>query len=161
MRKAVEIRVAGPEDETWLADLWRECWGDVIVVSRGRVLRLPDLSTFVAWDGGERVGAASYHLEGEAAELVSLNAVESGKGVGSALIEAVETAVREAGGRRLWLITTNDNLDALRFYQRRGFRLVRLHAGAVDASRRLKPTIPTVGACGIPIRDEIEMEKVL
>ena len=152
----IEIRAAGPDDGAWLTALWRESWGDAIVVSRGKVLRLPELPTLVAWDGGERAGAATYRLEGDAAELASPNAVAPGKGIGSALVAAVETAVCEAGGRRLWLITTNDNLDALRFYQRRGFRLIRLHAGAIDASRRFKPSIPALGAYGIPIRDELE-----
>jgi ribosomal protein S18 acetylase RimI-like enzyme len=156
------VRVAaGPDDAAWLADLWRESWGDVIVVSRGRVHRLPDLPALIAWQAGERAGAATYYLNGEAAELTSLNAVASGQGVGSALIAAVEDAVRAAGARRLWLITTNDNVDGLRFYQRRGFRLVRLHAGAVDEARRIKPAIPKIGEHGIPIHDEIELEKWL
>lgn len=66
---------------------------------------------------------------------------------------------RRAGCTRLWLVTTNDNLDALRFYQRRGFRLSRLRPGAVDLSRQtLKPEIPEVGTFGIAIRDELELE---
>ena len=76
------------------------------------------------------------------------------------MIEAVRLLARRQGCTRLWVITTNDNVDALRFYQRRGFRLVRVHRGAVDRSRaRLKPEIPSVGAYGIPLRDEIELEK--
>jgi hypothetical protein len=67
---------------------------------------------------------------------------------------------RRQGCARLWVITTNDNVDALRFYQRRGFCLVRVHRGAVDRSRAgLKPEIPAVGAYGIPLRDEIELER--
>jgi ribosomal protein S18 acetylase RimI-like enzyme len=58
-------------------------------------------------------------------------------------------------------VTTNDNVDALRFYQRRGFRLAALRAGAVeDARARLKPEIPWTGADGIELRDELELEKV-
>src|SRR5687768_6249660 len=102
---------SGQDDESWLADLWRESWGAVIVVSRGRVHRLSDLAALIAWNGDVRVGAATYHLDGDVAELTSLNAVMPGKGVGSALIAAVERAVRELGVRRLWLITTNDNVD--------------------------------------------------
>jgi acetolactate synthase regulatory subunit len=50
-------------------------------------------------------------------------------------------------------------VDALRFYQRRGFRLAALHAGAVDDSRaRLKPEIPVTGDHGIALRDELELE---
>ena len=88
-------------------------------------------------------------------EVLTLHAAERGRGVGTALIEA---AAERLG--RLWLITTNDNVDALRFYQRRGFRLVALHRGAVDESRaRLKPEIPETGDHGIPLRDELELER--
>ena len=65
---------------------------------------------------------------------------------------------RAAGLRRVWLVTTNDNLDALRFYQRRGLRIAAVHPGAVDRSRAVKPTIPLVDAYGIPLRDELIME---
>ena len=82
-------------------------------------------------------------------------------GWGTALVDAATAVARAAGCRRVWLITTNDNIDALRFYQRRGFTLVAVHAGAIDAARRVKPAIPRVGGHGIPIRDEIELERRL
>ena len=64
------------------------------------------------------------------------------------------------GSTRLWLITTNDNVDALRFYQRRGFRLVAIDRDAVERSRAtLKPGIPRTGLHGIPIRDELTLER--
>jgi ribosomal protein S18 acetylase RimI-like enzyme len=66
-------------------------------------------------------------------------------------------AAIRAGCVRLWLITTNDNLHALGFYQKSGFRLVALHPDAVAESRRLKPSIPEVGLDTIPLRDEIEL----
>jgi RimJ/RimL family protein N-acetyltransferase len=79
----------------------------------------------------------------------------------SALVETVERLAADSGCDRLWLITTNDNTDALRFYQRRGFRLAALHRGAVDDSRsRLKPDIPRIGDHGIDLRDELELDKV-
>ena len=93
-------------------------------------------------------------------EILTLHADEQWRGAGTALIEAVGQLARQQGCARLWVITTNDNVDALRFYQRRGFCLVNVHRGAVDRSRaRLKPEIPPVGAYGIPLRDEIELEK--
>ncbi|MDQ4096453.1 MAG: GNAT family N-acetyltransferase, partial [Actinomycetota bacterium] len=78
-----------------------------------------------------------------------------------ALVEAVTSAVAEQGARELWLVTTNDNLDALRFYQRRGFRLSEVRAGAVDASRAVKPVIPAIGRYGIPLRDELILVRAL
>jgi GNAT superfamily N-acetyltransferase len=93
-------------------------------------------------------------------EILTLHAGERWHGAGSALIEAIGHLARRQGCTRLWVITTNDNVDALRFYQRRGFCLVRVHRDAVDRSRAsLKPEIPPVGSYGIPLRDEIELER--
>lgn len=108
------------------------------------------------------VGLVTYRPDGADCEVSTLYVVESWRGVGTALMEAVVDAARHAGCRRLWLVTTNDNVDALRFYQRRGFRLAQLRAGAVDESRtRLKPSIPEVGDHGIGIHDEIVLERRL
>jgi GNAT superfamily N-acetyltransferase len=100
----------------------------------------------------------TYHIEGDACEIVSLDSLVEGIGIGAALIEAVKDAALAAGCTRLWLITTNDNLHALRLYQKRGFVLAALHRNALEVSRRLKPQIPLVGLDGIPLRDEIELE---
>ncbi|BAS26305.1 acetyltransferase [Limnochorda pilosa] len=153
-------------DRAWLEQLWTAEWGGTTMISRGKRHRLDDLEARIAWQGGERVGAVTYRIGSEAGgapecEVLSLNARLEGKGIGSLLLEAVEAVAREAGCRRVWLTTTNDNLDALRFYQRRGYRLAALYPGAVDAARDAKPTIPRVGDHGIPIHDEIELEKGL
>lgn len=165
-----EERVQGPiiivpprseSDKAWLTDLWRSEWGGEIMVTKGKVHRLEDMEAIIAWAGQERVGAATYRLEGDSCELMSLNAQSEGKGIGGALLSAIEEMARNAGCSRVWLITSNDNLDALRFYQRRGYRLVAVYPGAIDETRKLKPSIPLVGYHGIPIRDEIELEKRL
>ena len=92
-------------------------------------------------------------------ELLTLHAATRLSGIGSALVAVVVDTARAAACRRLWVVTTNDNVDALRFYQRRGFRISSVRPGAVDTSReRLKPEIPLVGNFGIPLRDEIELE---
>ena len=80
-----------------------------------------------------------------------------GRGYGSRLLDAVSRVAREAGCSRLWLITTNDNDRAIGFYLAHGFEVVEVREGAIDASRKLKPSIPLVNELGVPIRDEIEM----
>jgi GNAT superfamily N-acetyltransferase len=116
----------------------------------------------VAERDGELAGVLTYVLSSDACEVLTLHAAERQTGIGTALLKAVEELAGDAGCARLWLITTNDNLDALRFYQRRGFRLAALHAGAVDDSRaRLKPEIPRTGEHGIDLRDELVLEKDL
>jgi len=126
-------------------------------VSRGRLHAADHLAAFIADDAGHAVGLATYSVVGKDTELVSIDSLVEGRGVGTALLGAVASAACAAGSRRLWLVTSNDNLDALRFYQRRGLRLVAVHPGAVDAARTLKPQIPVLGSHGIPLHDEIEL----
>jgi ribosomal protein S18 acetylase RimI-like enzyme len=117
--------------------------------------RLPALVCVAA---GDIVGLATYDVRDGQCEVLTLNAFTQGRGIGSALLDAVAEEARQRACKRLWLITTNDNMRALRFYQRRGLRLVAVHRGAVDDARRLKPTLPAVGYDGIPVHDEIELE---
>ncbi len=135
-----------------------EHWGAETVVAHGVVYHAPDLPGFVAERDGERVGLLTYRIDGDACEVVTIDSTQPGGGIGTALLDAVAATARDAGCARLWLITTNDNLHALRFYQRRGFALVAVHRNAVAAARRLKPQIPLLGLDGIPLRDEIELE---
>ncbi len=153
-----EVRALLPGDRDWVARLLERRWGSVRVVSRGRVHRGDRLPGLVAVQGEQRVGLLTFRLDGDECEIVSLDSLVEGIGVGSALIEAVKEEAVRAGCRRLWLITTNDNLLALGFYQKRGFELVAVHRNALETSRRLKPSIPQIGLDGIPLRDEIELE---
>lgn len=112
--------------------------------------------------GGHLLGILTYapRRDWQQCEILTLHAAGPWHGTGTALVEAVGQLAAQQGCNRLWVITTNDNVDALRFYQRRGFCLVAVHRGAVDRSRTdLKPEIPMAGAYGIPLRDEIELEK--
>ena len=92
---------------------------------------------------------------------MSIDATTHRQGTGTALLEAAISVARSERCRRAWLVTTNDNLDALPFYQRRSWRLVRIGRGAVDSARVLKPLIPNIDAYGIEIHDEIELEYAL
>lgn len=157
----IEIRAIDDALRQWVAQTMREQWGADSVVGHGVVYRPRELPGFVALIGGERVGLLTYHITDDACEIVTLDSFCEGQGVGTALIEAAQDAACQAGCTRLWLVTTNDNLHALRFYQKRGFVLVAVHRNAVDAARTLKPTIPLIGNDGIPIRDEIELEMML
>jgi ribosomal protein S18 acetylase RimI-like enzyme len=153
----VTVRPLGDGDREWARGKLRELWGDV-VVSRGRMHDPTELPGFLAEQDGEAVGLLTYRVDGEHCEVVTIDAFPTGGGAGTALLQATAAAAREAGARRLWLITTNDNLRALRFYQRRGFHLVAVHRDALDRSRALKPSIPEIGLDGIPLRDELELE---
>ncbi len=153
-----QIRPLRDDDRPWVAELLGREWGAARIVTRGRIFHADHLPGFVALRDGQPCGLVTYRLEVDDCEIISLNSLVEGIGVGSVLIAAVREAAVAAGWRRLWLITTNDNLAALRFYQRRGFRLAALYPNALEASRRLKPGIPLTGHDGIPLRDELELE---
>ena len=100
----------------------------------------------------------TYRIEGRDCEIVTIDSTAHGEGIGTALIDAVNKRAKAKGCTRLWLITTNDNLNALGFYQKRGFQIIAIHPNAVDEARKLKPQISLKAANGIPIRDELELE---
>ncbi len=161
MESGYRIRPLTEDDRDWVARFLKERWGAATVVSRGQVHHPEKLPGFAAVQAHSLVGLATFHIEGEACEIVTLDSLAEGIGIGSALIATVKQRALEAGCRRLWLITTNDNLNALGFYQKRGFALAALHRNAIEESRRFKPEIPATGMDGIPLRDEIELEMIL
>jgi ribosomal protein S18 acetylase RimI-like enzyme len=134
---------------------WIDRWGGDEMVIRGQLVRPDGLDGFVA---GDWLGLVTFYIRDDECEITSLDSLSEGQGIGTALIEAVAAEARQKGCRRVALITTNDNLHALGFYQRRGFVLASIHRGAIDRAREIKPTIPLVGENNIPIRDEIELE---
>jgi ribosomal protein S18 acetylase RimI-like enzyme len=161
-RMSPTIRPIRDGDRVWIRGFVRERWGDEIVVAHGVVYRPDTLPGFVLIDEiGEVVGLLTYRVDGDTCEVVTIDAVVEGRGFGSALLDAVSRAAIDAGCARLWLITTNDNERAISFYRARGFEIVAIREGAIERSRELKPSIPLLNDRGVPIRDEIEMERLL
>ena len=157
----ISVRQLTVDDVTRLRAVWKENWGDEFVVAHG-VIYYPDtLDGFIALDGDEWIGEITYAFSENECEIVSLDSAREGMGVGTMLISNVVEKAREKNCRRIFLITTNDNLNALGFYQKRGFELVAVHRGAINESRRIKPGISLIGANNIPLRDEIELEMIL
>ena len=152
----VRVRALIDEDREWIAGIATELWGSPVVVAHGEVFEPATLAGFVAEDEGERVGLLTYRADGGACEVVTIDALRPRRGIGTALMRVVLAL----GHRRVWLITTNDNLPAQRFYEGLGFRLVAVREGELERSRELKPEIPFVGVGGVPIRDELEYELV-
>ena len=155
----VRVRAAKPDNQAWIERYLSRSWGSTTVVSRGVAHDASRLPALLAVQGEEIVGLATFRFadDGEC-EVVTLDALRRREGIGSALLAGVTDLATRRGCRRLWLITTNDNLDAIRFYQRRGMRLIAVHRRAVDEARRIKPSIPLIGEHGIPIHDELEFE---
>ncbi len=159
--KPYQIRPLDAGDKAWVASLLTEHWGSARSVSRGRIYQADELPGFIAVQQNKPVGLITYNIDVKDCEIITINSLIEGKGIGSALIDAVKGIAITAKCKRLWLITTNDNTAALKFWQKRGFQLAAVYPNVVAKSRRLKPEIPLTGNDGIPIRDEIELEMIL
>ncbi len=151
----IAVREPREDERAWIRRFLDGAWGTP-VVSRGVAHDAPELPALLAVTGDEIVGLATFHFAGGDCELVTLDALREGQGIGSALLTAVGEEAGRRGCGRLWLITSNDNVNAIRFYQRRGMRLIAVHRDAIDEARRIKPNIPLIGEHGIPIHDELE-----
>jgi GNAT superfamily N-acetyltransferase len=151
----ISVRAAEDRDRDTIDAFHEKVWGGPYVVAHDQRFDLRTLPTLVAEDETRQFrGALAWRMDGDALEIVSIAAVTPGDGAGTALLEAAAKRTRKT-----WLVTTNDNLRALRFYQRRGMRIAAVDRGAVDRARALKPEIPLIGEDGIEIHDELRLER--
>ena len=110
------VRAIQASDRNWVAAFVKSHWGSEIVVAKGRIIRAAELDGFAAFKGKEPIGLLTYRIEGLDCEIATIDSTVEGAGVGTALINAVRKIAKAKGCKRLWLITTNDNLNALGFY---------------------------------------------
>jgi ribosomal protein S18 acetylase RimI-like enzyme len=157
----MEVRPSDGRDGPWAREMLLVAWGSTSVVLRDRLIDASTLPGFVAQEGDRRLGFVTYQIEGHSCEVVTINSLVSGRGIGRALMDAVREVAAKAGCRCLRLITTNDNTVAMRFYQRYGFELVALHRNAIEEYRRLKPEIPQRRIDGIPLLHALDFELTL
>lgn len=155
------IREITANDREMIRQLIAESWGSPVIVSRGNAHDVSLLPGFIAESDGKIAGLITYNIDGNECEITSLNSYEENKGIGSSLIEKVVNIAKGNNCCRVWLITTNDNTKAIRFYQKRGFRIAAIRIDAIKEARQIKPQIPLFGFDNIPILDEIEFEKRL
>jgi ribosomal protein S18 acetylase RimI-like enzyme len=156
------VRALRDDEREWVRTFMRDHWAGETVVVHGVIYEPSTLPGLVAIDdAGERVGLVTYLIEGASCEIVTIDAFVPRSGHGRAMVDAVVAVARDAGCTRLWLITTNDNVRAQAFYRAIGFEVTAIRPGAVDDSRKLKPSIPLVSEDGVPITDEVELERRL
>jgi|SRR5690554_6304165 len=159
----MEIQIESIKQDTrdFIISYISDNWGSPIIVTRGNIYNIEKLPGFVAVIEDEVKGIITYNIQDKQCEIVSLDSLFEKRGIGSLLIEEVIRFARGKGCKRVWLVTTNDNIHAIRYYQKRGFNLVKIHRNAVNESRKIKPEIPLLGFDGIPIVHKIEFEKIL
>jgi GNAT superfamily N-acetyltransferase len=157
---ALHVRPIGDADREEIAQLLTERWGSAHIVTRARTHEAGTLPGFVARDdAGAFLGATTLSVEHRDCEIVTIDAVTEGRGVGTNMLAEAERWAKDQGCDRMWLVTTNANLRALYFYQIRGYRIIAVHRDAVVHSRELQPDLPQVAANGIHMLDELELEK--
>ncbi|OGK43098.1 hypothetical protein A3A46_02990 [Candidatus Roizmanbacteria bacterium RIFCSPLOWO2_01_FULL_37_13] len=165
MSKTFDYYIETPtEENSEIVDFLNAHWGSKYIVSRGKKVNVALLPHVMARDRDRKlIGLATYQLnkQKKTCELVSINAVIQGQGIGSELLKRAEREAKKSGCEKIWLITINDNSEAAAFYIKLGYRLVKVHLNALDISRKLKPEIPKIGNHGIPLLDEWEFEKTI
>ncbi len=153
-----EYRAVEDKDRTAAEALLRERWYTTVMVVHGAEVDMAKAEGCGAFRAGELIGLATYAVYGDLCEILSLDCLEPGLGMGTRLVEQVKAAARARGCRKLVVTTTNDNLSAMGFYQKKGFDLVRVYHNAMELARQVKPEIPDFGENGIAIRHELEFE---
>jgi ribosomal protein S18 acetylase RimI-like enzyme len=155
----IDVRPITEEDRPWTLQVERDSWGEPVVARLGQLIDPTRLPGFIALVDEQRAGLVSYALRGDECEVVTIRSLREGRRIGRALLDAVRDVATEAGCRRLWLVTTNNNLQALALFQKWGMEIVAFHRhGVSNARKRLKPSIPNRDAKGIPIVHELELE---
>lgn len=155
------IRPTGEDDRTFIREFITHHWHGEAIVVHGAIFYPTELPGFLAFYHEKVVGLITFQIQGGECEIITLDSLLPGHGVGIQLLDAVKQSAQKHDCHRLSVTTTNDNTHALRFYQQQGFELAALHRLAAQQSRSIKPSIPKLGHDGIPIRDEIELEMIL
>ena len=145
-------------DELKIRNLFIEKWNTDFMVSKSKIHYVENLESFIYLKDDEIQGLLTYYIENDEMEIVSIDSFQENTGIGSLLINKAIEFFEENSLKRLWLITTNDNLNALKFYQKRNFTISNFYFNAVEKARQIKPSIPKLGYDNIPIAHEIELE---
>ena len=154
----LDIKPIDNDTKQKVSDIWINNWGSDLMVTRGKVYRVLDYPGFIAIENNQIIGLIIYRIEDKECEILSLDSLSENRGIGSKLLKKVIQVASENRCNRIWLITSNDNINTMRFYQKRGFEFKAIHLNAIDEARKIKPQIPVTGYDDIPIKHEIEME---
>lgn len=158
MTDNITFRKILDNDKGWINEFIKSHWGSKQIVVYKKVYIPSELDGYIAIKKTEKIGLITYQIKNRNCEIVSLNSVIENKGIGTKLVKLVIKKAKKLESKKIWLITTNDNIKAIYFYQKLGFQLIKVHLNAVAESRKLKPQIPFKSETGVPIRDELEFE---
>ena len=158
---SVDIRDFVASDRPWARELIAGAQGgDHRVARLGELLDPTEHEGIVAEIDGAPAALLTVAESDRGLEILTVHSALPRRGAGTRLLETAVRVAAASGLPRLWLVTTNDNTEAIAWYLRRGLRVAAVHAGAVTADRAtLKPAIPETNAGnGLPLRDLVELE---
>lgn len=155
------LRQTTPNDAELISHLMKQHWGGEPLIIRSKKYYPSKLDGIFATKDNQTIGFLFYDIQNTSCEIVVFEVFDKFKGIGTQLLEKLKIIAKEKSCARIYLMTTNDSLDALRFYQRRGFHICGIHIDSIKESRKIKPVIPMIGDYGIPLRDEIDLELIL
>ena len=157
----MELKKINLENRERINDFIIRQWFTLQMVVHGESIDIGNAEGWYACEDYEIIGLVTYRITENEMEILSLDSLRENNGTGTALLHQALTYAKDSGLVRIRLITTNDNLHALRFYQKRGFDIIRFYHNALDEARKIKPEIPLIGIDGIPLKHEIELELLL
>lgn len=154
----ITFRETNTADEAFVKKIMDEYWGGEPLLIRDSNYWPSKLPGIIAEKNNKLIGFLFYEIQNHDCEIVVFEAFDKFKGTGTELLHRLTLIAKKHRCQRIYLMTHNDNLDALRFYQRRGFVICGIRLNSMDAARKIKPSIPIIGDYGIPMRDEIDLE---
>lgn len=161
MQKNLIIRPVQGKDSQLIAEMMEKNWGGEPLVIRGLKYYPSKLPGLMVLDDRRIVGFLFYEIQNRACEIIVFEIFDKFHGIGTQVLNQLIEIAKNKDCKKIHLMTTNDNLDALRFYQKRGFHICGIHIDSVKNSRKIKPAIGEFGDFGIPLRDEIDLERLI
>ncbi|QQG44597.1 MAG: GNAT family N-acetyltransferase [Candidatus Roizmanbacteria bacterium] len=154
----MQVRSKTEKDTEWIKKLFINEWGSEVVLSNNKIYKPEEVLGIIVEHDNKKVGLLTFIIDAEKIEIITLNSLEKNRGIGTLLIDELKKIAQEERCKRIILETTNENISALSFYQKRGFQIIAVYPNAINEARKTKPEIPLVGENGIPIRDALELE---
>jgi ribosomal protein S18 acetylase RimI-like enzyme len=152
-------RVVSQKEKEIIRTLVRRFWGEPEQLTFDRKFVVAELPAHLAKSGSIIIGFASFAEANDAIIIVALGVLPQyqNAGVGKSLIDRVEAEARALQKKKLLVSTSNDDLPALAFYQSLGFQIYEVKPNVI--AQKHGKILKGIG--GLPVRDELRLEKLL